>query len=180
MNTITVIKKLQSKDCTSEIFSDFNRYQEVKRCWRKENGEWLLKDIAFTNQWNDEQKAERVVGLLRCIQQGGVVIGAFVDNTLIGFSSVLNHLFGSNDEYIQLEMLHVSYEFRGNGIGKALFHEICGYAKELGAKKLYISAHSAEETQAFYKSVGCVETTELNQKLFEEEPVDCHLEYCLM
>ena len=139
----------------------------------------MLKDIAFTEQWNDEQKADKVDGLLRCIQQGGVVIGAFVDNSLIGFSSIPYGLFGSDNEYIQLEMLHVSYEFRGSGIGKALFYEICGYAKELGAKKLYITAHSAEETQAFYKSVGCIETVEVNQRLFEEEPFDCHLEYCL-
>ena len=179
MNAKITIKKLGAEDCVPENFSKFNRYQEIKRCWRKENEKWLLKDIAFTQQWNNEQKAEKVDGLLRCIQQGGVVIGAFADNSIIGFSSILYGLFGSDNEYIQLEMLHVSYEFRGRGIGKELFQKICGYAKKLGAIKLYISAHSAEETQAFYKSVGCIEAVEVNQRLYEDEPFDCHLEYIL-
>ena len=49
----------------------------------------------------------------------------------------------------------------------------------LGAEKLYITAHSSEESQAFYKTVGCCETCELNQPLYEKEPFDCHLEYDL-
>jgi len=65
------------------------------------------------------------------------------------------------------------------GIGKKLFSLICKKAKEMGAQKLYISAHSSEETQAFYKAVGCVEAVEYNVKLVEEEPCDCQLEYCL-
>ena len=60
-----------------------------------------------------------------------------------------------------------------------MFRGICKEAEKLGAKKLYISSQSSEETQAFYKSVGCVEAMEINQKLYDEEPFDCHLEYCL-
>ena len=36
------------------------------------------------------------------------------------------------------------------------FANIKEWAKQKGAKKLYISAHSAVESQAFYKSMGCV------------------------
>ena len=43
--------------------------------------------------------------------------------------------------------------------------------------KLYISGHSAVETQAFYKAMGCVEAKEYNQKHVELEPYDCQLEY---
>lgn len=53
------------------------------------------------------------------------------------------------------------------------------WRKESGAKKLYISAHSSEETQAFYKALGCVEAKEYNSKLVAEEPCDCQLEYSL-
>ena len=34
------------------------------------------------------------------------------------------------------------------------FTNIKEWAKQKGAKKLYISAHSAVESQAFYKSMG--------------------------
>ena len=179
LKAITVIKKLDAQSCTPDFLAKFNRYQEVKRCWRKENGEWRLKDIPHIAQWNDKEKMKKIAGLRSCISRGGVVLGAFVDNDLIGFASVGNRFFGAGGEYLRLEMLHVSYEHRRTGIGKMLFHEICSEAKALGAKKLYITAHSSEETQAFYKSVGCTEATEVIGALLEEEPIDCHLEYCL-
>ena len=56
------------------------------------------------------------------------------------------------------------------------FTNIKEWAKQKGAKKLYISAHSAVESQAFYKSMGCVEAKVYNQKHVEDEPYDCQLE----
>ena len=47
---------------------------------------------------------------------------------------------------------------------------------EKKAKKLYISAHSAVESQAFYKAMGCVEAEEYNAEHVEKEPYDCQLE----
>ena len=174
-----IIEKIKLENCMPDLLSDFNRYQEVKRCWRKENGEWQLKDIAFVENWDDERKQNEVEDFIRCIESGGVVLGAYEDSTLIGFSSIKNHLFGRRGDYIRLEMLHVSFEFRNKGIGKQLFIQICESAKMLGAKKLYITAHSSEETQAFYNAVGCRETLELNQSFYEKEPFDCHIEYDL-
>jgi len=179
VNTEIAIKKLTPQDCTLEAFSKFNRYQQVKRCWRKEDGKWRLADIPFTEDWNDAKKAVVIDSLRRGVQQGGVLIAALSSDDIIGFSSISNQLFGARLEYIQLEMLHVSYEFRNRGIGKDLFRAICSAARELSVKKLYISAHSSEDSQAFYKSIGCVEAVELNQKLFEAEPFDVHMEYIL-
>ena len=56
------------------------------------------------------------------------------------------------------------------------FTNIKEWAKQKGAKKLYISAHSAVESQAFYKSMGCVEAEVYNKKHVEDEPYDCQLE----
>ena len=47
------------------------------------------------------------------------------------------------------------------------------------AEKLYISSHSAVETQAFYRAVGCREAQEYNAEHVEQEPFDCQLEYVL-
>ena len=46
-------------------------------------------------------------------------------------------------------------------------------------KKLYISAHSAVESQAFYKKMGCVEAEEYDPAHTAAEPCDCQLEYLL-
>jgi N-acetylglutamate synthase-like GNAT family acetyltransferase len=88
-------------------------------------------------------------------------------------------LFGCKNEYVNLDSLQVSYEFRRHGLGRVLFEESCKEAKRMGAKKLYISANSSEETHAFYKAMGCCGVTEINKTLFEKEPFDVHMEYDL-
>ena len=65
---------------------------------------------------------------------------------------------------------------RNYGIGKQLFLIAKAWAKEIGAHKLYISAHSAVESQAFYKAMGCVEAKVYLQAHVEAEPFDCQLE----
>ncbi|WP_294343552.1 GNAT family N-acetyltransferase [uncultured Clostridium sp.] len=175
-----VYKKLNKEDIKLSLFSDFNRYQEVKKCWRKENNKWILKDISFIDQWGENEYNFLVKCLINTIETGGVVLGAFCDCSLVGFASVENKFFGSENQYLQLSSLHTSYEYRGNGIGKQLFSIACDGAKDLGAKKLYISSHSSEESQKFYKAVGCVEAIEYNKKLVEDEPCDCQLEYILI
>ena len=117
--------------------------------------------------------------LKNTLNTGGAVIGAFIEGKLAGFTSVENKFFGSKSQYIQLSSIHVSYERRGKGIGKKLFQMIAQEARDLEAKKLYISAHSSEESQAFYKVIGCIEAKEYNEKLVQAEPCDCQLEYIL-
>ena len=46
----------------------------------------------------------------------------------------------------------------------------------LFTRKLYISAHSAVETQSFYRAMGCVEAEAYCAEHVEREPFDCQLE----
>ena len=108
-----------------------------------------------------------------------MVFAAFNAESLAGFVSVENALFGRQKEYLQLSSIHVTFEGRGMGIGRKLFELAVNSARDMGAKKLYISAHSSIESQAFYKKLGCVEAVEYNEKLVAEEPCDCQLEFVL-
>lgn len=175
----TAYQILSESQITRALFAHFNRRQEVKRCWRKEQGRWMLKDIAFVDDWSDAQYEFLVKCLKNTVHTGGFVFGAFVQDRLSGFCSVESQLFGSSDQYVQLSCIHVSCECRGQGIGKGLFVCAKAAAKKLGAEKIYISAHSAEETQAFYHALGCKEAEEYNRELAEAEPCDCQLEYVL-
>lgn len=49
-------------------------------------------------------------------------------------------------------------------------------AKELGAKKLYISATPSKNTVDFYMHLGCKLASEINTDLYQLEPYDIHLE----
>lgn len=174
-----IYRKINEDELSIDIFSNFNRYQEVKKCWRKRNGEWTLEQIEFTEQWSENEYKFLVECLKNTLKSGGSIIAAFIEEILVGFASVENEFFGSSNEYLQLSSIHVSYESRGKGIGKRIFQIIADEARNLGAKKLYISSHSSEESQAFYKAIGCIEAREYNEKLVQAEPYDCQLEYIL-
>ena len=101
---------------------------------------------------------------------------SFPLNELKGFVSVESELFGGRHKYLDLSSIHVSEDMRKRGIGANLFLAAKKWAKENGAEKLYISAHSAVETQAFYKKMGCVDADYVKQEHVEKEPFDCQLE----
>ncbi|MDO7977813.1 GNAT family N-acetyltransferase [Oceanotoga teriensis] len=172
-------RKLQIDEINRKLFNKFKRYQKVTKCWRKINDEWIIKDISFIDQWSEDNYNELIKCLKKTLDTGGIVYGAFLENSLKGFVSVENGFIGKNKEYSDLSSIHVSEDMRGHGIGKKLFQIAVEWAKSQGAKKLYISAHSAVESQAFYKSLGCQEALEYNKEHVEKEPYDCQLEYLL-
>ena len=174
------IKELTKYDLKPGLLETFNRFQEVNKVWRKEEGQYVLKDNPFTEQWDENLKNEVIAeDFTHCINTGGAVIAAFDGDKLIAFAAVLRDFFGNEKQYVQLMQLHTSYEYRSRGIGKELFDTCAIKARQWGAKKLYISSHSADETQKFYRGIGCVDALEINKRLAEHEPCDCQLEYVL-
>ena len=143
------------------LWSDFHRHQEVTKCHRKVNGEWVIIDNPFTEDWGEKEYEFLVKCLKNTVRTGGVVLGAF------------------DDKYLELSSIHVTEERRGSGIGRQLFERICAWAREMGAQKLYISAHSSVESQSFYRAVGCREAEEYSRYHAEKEPCDCQLEFVL-
>lgn len=172
-------QKLTESDITLALFQGFQRRQIVTDCWRRENGQWVIRQDPFVDDWT----ASDYVELVRCLKNtaatGGLVCAAFLDDALKGFVSVEALPLGSEGQYLDLSSLHVSQEVRRTGIGRTLFSIAQTFARERGAKKLYISAHSAVESQAFYRSMGCVDTLEPNAEHVEKEPYDCQLECVL-
>lgn len=103
----------------------------------------------------------------------------FVGGKLKGFASVEGAPLGKDGVYRDLTSIHVSEEFRGRGWGRKLFDCAKGWAKAHGAEKLYISSHSAVESQAFYRAMGCTDALERIQEHVQKEPLDRQLE-CLL
>ena len=174
-----VFRALEVGEINAALFAGFERYQEVKRCWRKVCGVWTLKDIAFVEQWGAPELELLAAHVAETLHKGGTLWGAFDGGRIAGFAALEAGPLGPQGEYRQLSMLHVSRESRGRGLGRALLNLAAERARQLKAEKLYISAHSSEESQAFYKAVGCVETAWVCDRLAELEPCDCQLELIL-
>ncbi len=169
-------RRITAADMNIGLFHGFQRRQVVTDCWRKERGEWKIKRAPFVDDWDGKDYEELVRCLKNTIATDGLVYGAFIGGELKGFVSVEGALQGSRLQYMDLSSLHVSRDVRRQGIGKALFLIAKQFAKEKKAEKLYISAHSAVESQAFYRAMGCVEAEEYNKEHVEKEPYDCQLE----
>lgn len=170
---------LDTENFNENSLDNFILKQRVSHCWRKINGEYQLLPVCYTEKWNlSERKnmAKKIISALRC---GATAIAAMMDASVIGFALLSNRIFGKEKQYLDLEEFYVSEPFRRNGIGKLLFDKICLAAKQTGAKKLYISAHSAQESIAAYKKFGCVLAEEPDEAHLEKEPFDLQLEYNL-
>lgn len=172
-------RELTENEICRDLFSHFIRRQKVVKCWRRDGRKWVIKDDPFIDDWSEADYGILIACLKNTAATGGLVYGFFCDGKLKGFASVESALSGTARNYLDLTSLHVSADMRGKGIGKKLFLAAGKWAKEHGAGKLYISAHSAVETQGFYRAMGCVEAQEYNQTHVEAEPYDCQLEYSL-
>lgn len=162
-----------------ELFRYFNRRQIVTKCWRRENDRWSIKDVPFVDDWTEADYQVLISCLKNTLSSGGFVYAAFDDKMLKGFVSVESSLFGGEQRYLDLTSIHVSEDMRGCGIGTKLFLSAKDWARQHGAAKLYISAHSSVESQAFYQKMGCVEAKLYHQKHVQAEPYDCQLECVL-
>lgn len=156
----------------------FVRHQEITECWRYESGEWVLRPIAFTEDWDHARLREQAAEVLQGFRAGFPAVGAFADGCLIGFAT-LGERLGSRGQYVELVSYHVSAPWRGRGIGRRLFAAVCDAARACGAERLYISAHSSKESQAAYRALGCVLAVEVDAVRAEREPWDVQMEYRL-
>lgn len=172
-------KVLREQQIDCDLFRFFIRRQVVDRCLRRENGAWVVRSDPFIDDWTEEDYRFLIDCLRNTVRTGGLVCGAFLDGKLKGFASVERGFFGGENRYLDLSSLHVSEDMRRKGIGKVLFLAAAQWARKQGAKKLYISAHSAIESQSFYRAMGCIEAAEYNQKHVAAEPFDCQMEYAL-
>lgn len=169
-------RDLGEAEISMELFGSFNRRQVVTDCWRREDGQWVIRHAPFIDDWSAEDYQVLIECLKDTITAGGFVHGAFAEGRLKGFVAVLPEIFGGENRYADLVSIHVSQDMRGQGIGTTLILKAKEWARERGAGKLYISAHSAVESQAFYRKMGCVEAKLYHQKHVEEEPFDVQLE----
>ena len=179
MTEKTTYRELTCADLHPNALDHFNRFQETTKTWVEHQGQLVLEDTHFIDDWDAEKKGQVIDALRHCLSTGGVVVGAYRGENLIGFANIEGKLFGSQNQYLELAYIHVSNGIRKAGIGRSLFDLICEKAKKKAAKKLYIGAHSSQESQAFYRSLGCVLAVEINQEIFRREPLDIQLEYSL-
>lgn len=174
-----ICRAVAPEELERTLFAGFVRRQEVNLCYRREHGRWVVRADPFIDDWSEDDYRFLLECLHNTLQTGGALFGVFDGGTLKGFASVESRPMGTRGQYRDLSSLHVSAECRRRGLGRVLLAKAAGWARAQGAEKLYISSHSALETQRFYRALGCTDALEPDAAHTAREPFDCQLEYRL-
>jgi len=163
-----------------EKIRNLDRSEIIDQIYYYKNDELILVDEHHDiSGWEPKNLEEIVSNLYFNYDRKATIYGAFEDTKMIGLVALDSEFIGKNNDTLLLDFLHVDKSYRKIGVGDTLFEMIAKKAKELGAKKLYISATPTKNTIQFYFNRGCELTEELNNKLYELEPEDIHLQFDL-
>jgi len=147
----------------------YNRKQYVNKVYRRIDGEYALVECKYTEDWDLNKKRS----VAKQISSDDYITYIALENDkVVGFIGLLRKL---NGPYMILDMMHVSSECRGKGVGRHLFEAGKTEARKAGAEALYISACSSEETIAFYRAMGSVLSSDPIKEIAEGEPFDLQM-----
>jgi GNAT superfamily N-acetyltransferase len=171
-------RKLTVEEC--ELINGMDPSQYIGKVCREVDGKRKLVEINYHDTVWPNGYEYHYNNLKETILSGGRAIGAFDGNgRLLGFATINREFFGKKYNYILLDQLFITLEYRSKGIGKKLFEFSADVAREWKADKIYICTGSAEETIAFYFAIGCKRAAEINKELYESDPRDYQLEFSL-
>ena len=163
------IERITKNNFSENSLDGYVRTHHVTRVWRRVNGEYALVEQPYTEDWSAQRKREvarRIMG------SDMAAFAAFDGGRVVGFVSLEKALVGGR---MILDMMHVSVECRGGGNGRRLFEQARAEALAAGARELYISACSSEETAAFYRAMGAYITDEPIESIARDEPFDLQM-----
>ncbi len=115
--------------------------------------------------------AAKVRSCERHMRKGARAIGAFAAGTLIGIGLMTPEI---HPGLAQLAFLHVSRAHRRAGVAARIFDELLGFARESGARQVYVSSTPSESAVGFYRSRGFAIADPIPE-LYALEPDDIHM-----
>jgi len=167
------IKLVNTDNFNEHSLDDFDRFQEVKNCYRLIKGQLTLVYNPFTETWSPERKLEKAEEIL---SGEYITYCAFEEGRVVGEIMLVPEL---DHGRLIVDSFHVSRDCRRGGIGRALFNTAIEEAKRKRARGLYISAMSAEETIGFYQAMGCYVSRNPIKLYADDEPYDIQMEYSI-
>lgn len=156
---------------------EIDRREVIENFYYLENGRLVLKpEHCEVQGWPSGEAELYTPLLLDCFDRGGWFYGLFDGDAIVAAAVLESRFIGPHNDLLQLKELHVSRNYRGQGLGRRLFELAGTKARAQGAKGLYISATPSEHTVDFYMRLGCALVSSPDPELFALEPEDIHLE----
>lgn len=160
----------------AEKIQEIDRSERINTIYQMEDG--VLKEVKAGHEcpnWSVEEVEKLKTRFKNELEKGGKAYGAFDKNRLVGFGVLAHKFRGKNEDRLQVDLMYVSREYRRKGIGTRILEKLSRDAKFRGAKYLYISSTETKSAYNFYKNNGSDIAEEVDEELFELEPLDIHL-----
>jgi GNAT superfamily N-acetyltransferase len=164
--------------------TELSRVAEIDRTERiyvlyDQHGTKLVARLGHwsASAWDQDGHGEHSVAahtdtLEHYVDTGGIALGAFASERLVGLGVVVPHI---RPGIAQLAFLHVSAPMRSSGIGRRLCEQLEQIALTAGDFDMVVSATPSENTVRFYLARGFLPMAEPLAELFELEPDDVHM-----
>lgn len=155
---------------------EIDRSESIDLIYEMQGG--VVTEKPISNEcptWNEPQLQEIRDRFRYELENGGMAIGAFDGDILVGFGVLAHQFRGENGDRLQVDLMYVSRAYRRRGIGTRIIDELSAEARRRGAKYLYISSTETRSAVSFYRSVGSRLTDEVDEELFRKEPLDIHM-----
>jgi GNAT superfamily N-acetyltransferase len=160
--------------------AEIDRSERITQQYRQRGEALELIDVDIdAPRWGEQGEAtieHRIDQWTRLVSAGGIALGAFDGEHLIGFAVYSR---ASPDTPANLAVLHVTKSWRRHGVARDLTDEVVRLARADGAQRLYVSATPTRGTVDFYMSQGFMPVAAPHERLFALEPDDVHLERVL-
>jgi N-acetylglutamate synthase-like GNAT family acetyltransferase len=154
-----------------------DRSEIINQIYYYKNNKLILNNEYYNvTGWEPNNIERNINKLYELYDRGGSFFGLFQEERIVGVIVLECKFIGNDNDQLQVVFLHIDNNYRKKGYGKILMNQIKERAKELGAKKLYISATPSKNTVDFYVHLGCKLASEINADLYQLEPYDIHLE----
>jgi len=105
-----------------------------------------------TGPWGERGVEERINLWRPELEKGGVMVGAFEGERLVGFGILGRKL---RDGSAEMCALFVGAGYRRSGIGSRLMGEMERIGRERGVSALFIGSNATESAVDFYLKQGC-------------------------
>jgi GNAT superfamily N-acetyltransferase len=170
-----LIRKIRREEI--EKLRNIDRSEIVEQVYNYKNENLIIKDEFYdVPGWSPSDMDSHIEELDAQNDRGDYIFGAFDGEKLIGIAVLGSEFINSTKDQLEVIFLHVDAKYRKQGVGTNLMNRLISQARELEAKKLYVSATPSKNTVDFYLNRGACLTKELNSELFELEPEDIHLD----
>jgi GNAT superfamily N-acetyltransferase len=161
---------------------EIDRTERIDTLYVQQGAQLVERGGDFSaRSWFEEGDGEHSVARQRAeceryLAAGGIAVGAFAEERLVGIGIVRPHLRPGT---AQCAFLHVSNGFRSGGIGRQLVVELERLARERGDTAMVVSATPSLNTIRFYLGRGFEPMPEPLPELYELEPEDVHMQKSL-